>query len=677
MKPITRVLLLALCLTPGGGAIAAVPSTLGSNLTAYNGASGATNNNNWNNLMNNRTAPAAADFGNCNAVILRCAQPKCANGGCSSMDVAQPIVTGCVQSNDACKQYGDDLVQYISAQLVASSTAKANEQAAAAQTAAAQAAAAQSAQQMQQMQQQMQQIQSEMAAQNAQTVAQLQSALEEQKQLTAQAIADATAAQSAQVAAPAQAATDQTTTTLNDAQITAANNGVSADVLAREQISGQILSSIENAEAAMKNLKTVMQNTFDYAGCDSNGNNCTGPKRVKIFKERALEFFEPYETVLDEIYDALIMAQSVGVDITDIYMMLNGTCNAWAQYLCSEGQVMYYDNTNCQNGRSVPVSSGTASVLGGAQCTIGQVVPMSDGGCQLIKMMTDKDEIQRNWLYAQDGDNGMSVRVGCASEALDNSTLFRNRKKESTIDIDTLKRIIAQDAPSVFGGNRFAQSLKPDPDGVKFCSINASSFTDLQKAVSLKQLPDKVCVKDAQLESLYKSDGKLAEGTAANAQNSVFTKCESQPNGIKYNECLCKNSTSKNANWNTTESKCECVGSTTYTEFDFDRALCVDKNGNSQEDTKYLNYVDDGGFRKDFCNDYGATWNSSTKTCDCSKLTDSVKRTACETMTSEASTTSTFTTSKLNVTGTGIFNTTGLFNTTGGLGGIGATIGGK
>ena len=131
MKRISLIFLSAIsaiAFAPMFDAGAVIATTNGNNLTAFN-PSGANNNNNWNSLINSRNAagtPATADFGNCNALIMRCAQPKCATGGCTSMDVTSAIVSGCVQSNDACKQYGNDLVQYISAQLVASSTAKAN-----------------------------------------------------------------------------------------------------------------------------------------------------------------------------------------------------------------------------------------------------------------------------------------------------------------------------------------------------------------------------------------------------------------------------------------------------------------------------------------------------------------------------------------------------------------------
>ena len=167
MKALSGFLLIALSLLSFDAVAAAVATTAGNNLTAYN-PSGYISNNNWNNLMNSRSymtsanAPTA-DFGNCNAVILRCAQPKCAGGGCTSMDLARTIVSGCVQSNESCKEYGDDLIEYISAQLVADSNAKANQAALEAQTAAAQAAQQQSAQQIQAMQAQMQQQNAEVS----------------------------------------------------------------------------------------------------------------------------------------------------------------------------------------------------------------------------------------------------------------------------------------------------------------------------------------------------------------------------------------------------------------------------------------------------------------------------------------------------------------------------------
>lgn len=502
MKPIARFLLVALSLVSADTALAVVASTRGNNLTAYNGNSGAVNNNTWNTLMNSRTsavgAAAIADFGNCNAIVLRCAQPKCASGGCTDMAVATSIVDGCVKSNEACQQYGADLVSYIAAQLVANSTAKVNAQNAAAQTAAANAAAQQNAQQLQAMQAQMQQMQQTMAQQNADTVAQLQSALaQQQEQFAAAQAASQTAATSS--VSDADTAPDNG---LTAAQNAAAAAGVSADTLAREQITGQIYEKIENSETQMKALEKTMQDAFTYAGCDTSGNNCTGPHRVKAFKQRAMNFFEPYNAVLDEVYDALILAQSVGVDISDIYMMLNGTCNAWAQYMCSAGQVMHYTADNCgTDGVSIAKSKVLRTKTDGGEevytgvlgnnksCRVGQVVPMSDGGCQLVRMLTNTEDVRREWLNIAEGDESQSIRVGCASEALDNSVLFRNRKKQATIDIETLERIIEQDAPAAFTGDK-----TPENNGVIFCQVG-DKLQDLQKHATLKTIPAKMCAK--------------------------------------------------------------------------------------------------------------------------------------------------------------------------------------
>ncbi len=533
MKNISRFLILALALVSSRAYCDPVSTTLGSNLTAYNSGAGSMNNNNWNSMMNSRssggTAPAA-DFGNCNAVILRCASPKCAGGGCSSIDVATPIVSGCVNSNKSCAQYGNDLVQYIAAQLVADSVAASQGAAAAAQQAAAAAASQQSAQQMQAMQAQMQQMQSQMQQQSADSAAQLQAALNSQAQMTQQALADAQAQVSAQQQALSQqqAAAATNTAGVTDSQIAAAKDGISADILAREKISGQIMSQIENAEDALKTLKTTMNTAFEYAGCDSSGNNCTGPKRVAVFRQKAMQFFDPYNDVLDELYDALITAQAVGVDITDIYMMLNGTCNAWAKYMCAPGQVMHYTSSNCNaKGKSVAESKPSTwntkeygefgTVRSGQKCTVGQVVPMSDGGCQLIKMLGD-EEAQYNWLYPDEGNApGVEVRVGCASEALDNSLLFRGRKKQASIDIEVLERIISQDAPSIYGSGLFGGTTTPELDGLKYCAVGNASFSELQQAASTKSLTKKVCITEKQLITSLQNQGTLVSGATGAA----------------------------------------------------------------------------------------------------------------------------------------------------------------
>lgn len=603
MRNISRFLLFAIMLC-GAPAYAATPvaTTAGSNLTAFNGNPGATNNAMWNAYMNPRSNGAAAnaptaDFGNCNAIILRCAQPKCANGGCSTMDIARPIVEGCVKSNSSCTQYGTELVEYISAQLVSDANAAAQTAAANAQMAAAQAAAQQSAQQMQQMQQQMQQMQQQMQQQSADTAAQIQAALAQQQAATNQAIADAASANAAAInnaTAQMQTTTNNAATTitasapaaaattangeLTTAQKLQAQTGIDANLLAREQIAGQILTEIENAEENLLKAETAMRAAFDYAGCDSSGSNCTGPRRVSTFKDRAMEFFDPYNDVLENLYDALILAQSVGVDITDIYMMLNGTCNVWGQYLCAEGQVMHYTGANCVNGKSVPVESGGGTVFGGADCKPGQVVPMSDGGCQLIKMLTSEEEVQRNWLYPETGEDGVQVRVGCASEALENSVLFRNMKRQADIDIETLQRIIEQDAPASYGlgSSVLKTSRTPTNDGLPFCQLNDETYHDLQKIASLKELPDKVCVTEREMKKIA-TDGLQITQTSGESVTAIQELCKAQY-GDAYAKCLCDNSISNWASWDKNSNECKCFFDDT--EFDYFRLECVRSDEN-------------------------------------------------------------------------------------------------
>lgn len=667
MKRISGFLLVALALC-GAGARAASPvaTTVGSNLTAYNNNTGAINNAMWNSYVNPRANSAAtaptADFGNCNAIILRCAQPKCTNGGCGTMEIARPIVSGCVQSNPSCEQYGTDLIEYISAQLVASSTASANQAAADAQVAAAQAAAQQSAQQMAAMQQQMSQMQQQMQQQSADTAAKIQAALAQQQAATTQAIADAASANQAaisnvagqmQATNTASAAATTTNTAnlsagavdLSAAQQVAAASGVSADLLAREQIAGQILTKIENAEVALKSAQAAMRTAFDYAGCDSTGSNCAGPKRVKTFKTKAMEFFDPYNDVLDEVYDALILAQSVGVDITDIYMMLNGTCNAWGQYLCAEGQVMHYNKTNCPDGKSVAVETNGGTVFGGADCKIGQVVPMSDGGCQLIKVLADDEEVQRNWLYPETGDGGVQVRVGCASEILDNSALFRNRRSQASIDIETLQRIIEQDAPSAYGRNGvFGGTTTPEKDGLPYCKLTDSTYRDLQKIASLKDLPDKVCVTETEMKriadngiSITQTDGESVAG--------YYQKCSSV-NGAERAKCLCNAKSGGWQSWDAETEQCVCYFSDQ--SFDYSILECVDKSQNNADDlTKVVSATTSGSStlpswmddpfgiqqdlsdiaeqgRRETCNTVGGIWlidfEDGTGYCSCSHL---------------------------------------------------------
>ena len=564
MKLFKRFLLLGLFFAPCVCG-AQVATTAGSNLTAWNSGGGSANNNNWNTLMNNRTLAggaggATADFGNCNSLILRCAQPKCS--ACTTMELARPIVDGCVNSNKDCKKHGTELVEFISGQIVANAAAKAQQQELAIKQAEAQAAAAQNSQQMAQMQQQMQQMQADMQAQNAQQMQQMQAALDEQKALVAKAQQEAAAAQQAKIDA-------QTAPGVTVAQQAAINAGVSTDVMVRQQITGQVMTEIENAEDALKDLKSTMLTAFEYAGCDTRGNSCTGPKRVKIFKDKANQFFDPYNTVLDSLYDALIIAQSVGVDITEIYLMLSDSCNSWGEYICTDTRREKYvvctgDNysvCNCQNGRSTP----TGSTKGQHPCTDGQVIPAQDSPhCTMHRVLANKEEVQRGLLDPEENGDTM-IRVGCASAALDASGLFVNRKKQASIDIDTLQRILEQDAPSTC--TKDDQKFDGGKGCYKYC--NFSETTQLGKYVATKTLPQKVCVSEEKLKVSATSSSAISRPVSSSGYRAQ--SCENQRNRKK---CLCD--LAYNTSWDPDTNKCICD----FKDYEFDErhAECIHKD---------------------------------------------------------------------------------------------------
>lgn len=500
MKSLSRILTVCLCCVPSFGTLAApVATTAGSNLTAYNPSNAY--NNQWATVSNARydgNTSAKVDFGNCNAVVLRCAQPKCNNGGCADASVASAIVSGCVRSNNQCKQYGDDLIEYMTAQLVANSNAKINEQQMALEQARFQAeanAAAASAQseQISQMQNQMLQMQQQMAQQQAESAQQLQQALAQQAAQSAAAIEDMRNA--------ATESAKQTEAGISAYQQDAINRGISEEVLARQQITGQIQTEIEDADTSLVAMKKALQNAFDYAGCDARGNNCTGPRRIKKWRELAIGFLTPYDNAIDKIYDALVTAQTVGVDLSQIYLMLNNSCNSWGQYLCPVGTVVYPADDNstdvprvcseayetCYSSCWTGVSAGAA--LGGAfSKTFDACVKQCSSSCQpcrLLKILTDNESVYDGWINAEETSNDQRTVVACASGALNSSTLFARRTKNKNgaglVDIDLLDRWLNQTEPNkVKNKNAFPQPENycgVDPAGVGEQALESATLS--------------------------------------------------------------------------------------------------------------------------------------------------------------------------------------------------------
>ena len=528
MKFSLGILYSVLCAAFIAPAVANVATTAGANLTAYNGT-GATNNNQWNNLMNARggmgQTAADANFGNCNAVILRCATPKCSGGGCYDMNVARPIVAGCVNSNASCKKHGEDLINYITAQIVAQSNAKQQEQAnavalaqaqAEAQAQASAAAAAQSNAQMQQMQQQMQQMQAQMAesmasmqqqmaAQTESQNAQIQSALESQRESMVVASTAGTGDTGAVIAG---------LEGLGVAEQLAAKNGISADILVREQMGGKIETAIEDAMTAMKDLKTKLDAVLEYAGCDPSATNCTGPKRVKKFKDLANEFFDPYENVVENVYDALMLAMTLGIDVNDVIMLLSGSCNIWGKYMCgacnpnSDGNDCVCNDSKNNEGcyYRVATEPGTGKVS------------KNQPHCRLVDTLTEKDTVWREWIDANTGMTG-STQVACASDVIMDISLFRGMKKEATLDIDNLRRLVNQDSYSCRGKMDSGKFVLTNGDAIEDCGLNMCAVNPNENSESYKLLYD--TVRNRRLPKVDKTAKSLCWETFDDAPRSV------------------------------------------------------------------------------------------------------------------------------------------------------------
>lgn len=552
MKNLSRILTTILCCAPlaYAGAAGQVATTSGHDLTSYNPSNA--NNNQWATLTNSRydgSSTAKVDFGNCNALILRCAQPKCGNGGCAEYDIAEKIVEGCVKSNKTCKKYGEDLIESMSAQLVASAAAKANEQQAAldaariqaeANAAAATAAANAQSQQMQQMQQQMQEMQQQMAQQQEESARQLQSALNQQAQQQQQALDDMKAA--ATEAAEKNVAGDKNVTSYQQEAI---DRGVAADLISRQTLTGQVYTEVENAKTNLVAAQKALNTLFEYGHCDSHGNNCSGPTRVKKWRELARAFIDPYDKTVEDIYDALVTAQGTGVDISQIYLMLDNSCNQWAQFACPPGdKIMYdYDGTKptspkvCDDSDTINECYNkcpdVTSVIGTT------VVKQKDKKCKTLcerdcrlctvqKVLTEADDVYTGWVNQEDPKgNGNTTVIACYSGVLQNNALFAHMMKRrggtGMVDLEVLDRWISQVEPDKCYKGTGEQCKDPKPE--EYCSIDSIEIMKntlhskaLSKSLNSKESKDAICVKgpgEKGWENTYEQDCPYINSTYA------------------------------------------------------------------------------------------------------------------------------------------------------------------
>ena len=524
MRSFTRFLIFGLCFGLYNGASANVATTAGSNLTAYNGT-GATNNAQWNSFANARGTMndnlAAANNDNCEAVILRCATKKCSSGGCTTMDVTRPIVAGCVNSNQSCKVHGDALIDSIAGQIVAKANAKAEaERNAATAAAGAGVGVTQSdnSAQVAALQQQLAEMQSQMQ----QSINSVQSQVQQQGAATAEAIAAAQAQANA-----AQAITNPSTNYegLSTLEQIALQNGVDSDVMAREKIMGKIVTSLEESDLAVQAMKKAMNDLFEYAGCDPYANDCSGPRRVKRFKELANDFFTPYDEVGDKLYDALVAAMTVGVDVSDALMLMNGACNMWGHYVCDACSTEDAFGTigSRTNGRKDGDPNCVCTIDANGDATQncywrpekdekGKLKP-NQPHCRLVDMITgDDNTVRRTFIDNSTGTSG-AERVECASDVVFSSGLFKKRNKKASIEnIEILQRLVNQDA--------YKTCKNSNDCGQSFCKVvgnTEKAYDRLVDSVKQKKLLGQYATNDR--DKISDISGKTEGHNPANEED--------------------------------------------------------------------------------------------------------------------------------------------------------------
>jgi hypothetical protein len=242
---------------------------------------------------------------------------------------------------------------------------------------------------------------------------------------------------------------------------------------------------------------------------------------VKKFKELSMKFFDPYDALVDNLEDALLRAQSVGVDMGDIYMLLSGSCNRYAKYICRsmDGECMEFETTDLGDGKTtsrclrrngLPVyrsdtcclsSSGctqykskkTGTTRGGHDCADGMVIPPEDlVACTVNEIYNDVDgyeKVQEAWLNPDVSSAG-TIRVGCASDIVNSGILGRRaRTRKSVANIDVLQYLIMQDAPSI--------NDKINTGEIKNYCATEYLNQDLKSATMSRSLPQKMCCDDA------------------------------------------------------------------------------------------------------------------------------------------------------------------------------------
>ncbi|MBO7042458.1 MAG: hypothetical protein J6W08_01165, partial [Alphaproteobacteria bacterium] len=235
--------------------------------------------------------------------------------------------------------------------------------------------------------------------------------------------------------------------------------------------------------------------------------------------ELAKDFFDPYDDAINKIYDALITAQTVGVDLSQVYMMLNDSCNQWGQYMCNKPnekgaiwEIQYPENSRPYVGKDCGMkteSNGETTI----ECK-------AKKECTLLKLLTNDDEVYEGWIEPEEtsGNNKVTV-VACASGALNSAKIFARRTKNKNgaglVDIDALELWMDQIEPNkVYDENK---EMAP----YEYCSLKDSNREAMKSRLQAAVLSRNVLGKnnDTKLCQNRNDEGKWT-GSAFNPSDT-------------------------------------------------------------------------------------------------------------------------------------------------------------
>ena len=168
------------------------------------------------------------------------------------------------------------------------------------------------------------------------------------------------------------------------------------------------------------------------------------------------------------------------------------------------------------------------------------------------------------------------MRVGCATSALESIAIFgrRNSKKGATLDLDTLERIILQDAPDYAGGNRLAgNSGNSKIDRVKYCKVTESGYKNLLAAVQSKKLPKRICVPHDNLRYVAEREASVMSVESLATNSMVYlTKADADSvNSLVPDTCVEEYDNKKEGYWQCKpQTGYKFYGTRLLTNFEYD-----------------------------------------------------------------------------------------------------------